>query len=66
MSIFKLRGVWYSLLYEPAHAETYNKTSATSEDSDQPVHPPSMARFLVYPSVDNPEAVEGIRDQRRL
>ena len=25
--------------YEPSHDNTYNKTCATSEDSDQPVHP---------------------------
>ena len=32
---------------------------ATSKDSDQPVPPPSMARVLVYPSVDTPKAVKG-------
>ena len=25
--------------YEQAHDKTYNKTCATSEDSDQPAHP---------------------------
>ena len=35
-------------------------SSVTSKDSDQPVHPPSMARVLVYPSLDSLEAVEGI------
>ena len=32
----------------------------TSKDSDQPVHPPSTARVLVYPSFDNPEAVKSM------
>ena len=32
----------------------------TSKDSDQPVHPPSMARVLVHPSLDSLEAVEGL------
>ena len=41
-----------------AHDLTYNKPCATSEDSDQPVHPPSIARVLVYPSLDSPEAVK--------
>ena len=27
----------------------------TSKDSDKPVHPPSMARVLIYPSLDSPE-----------
>ena len=44
----------------------YNKTCVTSKDSDQHVHTPSMARVLVYPSLDSPEAVEGNYDQRRL
>ena len=35
----------------------------TSKDSDQPVHPPSMARVLVHPSLDSLEAVEGPWDQ---
>ena len=29
-------------LYEPIHDKTYNKTFATSKDSDQPVHPGSL------------------------
>ena len=37
--------------------KTYNKTRVTSKD--QPVHPPSIARVLVHPSLDSPEAVEG-------
>ena len=40
--------------------------NVTSKDSDQPVHQPSMARVLVYPSFDSPEAVEGTYNQRRL
>ena len=29
------QGILFSLIYEPAHDQTYNKTLATSEDSDQ-------------------------------
>ena len=32
--------------FEPAHDETYNKTCATSEDSDQPAHPGSLIRVF--------------------
>ena len=38
----------------------------TSTDSDQHVHPPSIAGLLYYPSLDSGEAVEGIYDQGRL
>ena len=31
---------------EPAHDKTYNKTCATSEDSDQPAHPRSLIRVF--------------------
>ena len=34
-------------LYEPAHDKTYSKTCATSKDSHQPVHLPSMVRVVV-------------------
>ena len=37
----------------------------TSKDSDQPVHPPSLAKVLVHPSLDSPEAVEGTCDYGR-
>ena len=40
-------------IYEPAHDKTYNKTCVTSKDSDQPVHPSSMARVLVHPCKDS-------------
>ena len=50
-------------LNEQVHDKTYNKTCVTSKDSDQPVHPPSMARVLVYPSLDSLEAVEVTCDQ---
>ena len=40
------------------HDKTY-KTSVTSKDSDQPVHPPSMTRVLIYPSLDGLAAAEG-------
>ena len=52
----KLRPVCYLFsclilqTYEPAHDKTHNKTYVTSNDSDQPEHPPSMERVLVYPS----------------
>ena len=42
------------------------KTCVTSKDSDQPVHPPSLARVLVYHSLDSPKAVEGTCNQQRL
>ena len=38
-------------------------TCVTSKDSDQPVHPPSVARILVCPFFDRLEAVEGTCDQ---
>ena len=38
----------------------------TSKDSGQPAHPHSMARVLVYSSLDSPGAVESTCDQRRL
>ena len=51
---------------QPAYNKTYNKTCVTSKDSEQPVHPPSMARVLVYPSLDSPKSLEDTRNQRRL
>ena len=45
-------------IFEPAQDKTYNKTCVTRKDSDQPVHPPSTAKILVYPSPDSLEAVE--------
>ena len=54
------------LSIEPVHNKTYNKTCVTSKDSDQPVHLPSIAVVLVYPSLDSREAVEGTCDQQRL
>ena len=53
-------------IFKPAYDKTYNEICVTSKDSDQPVHPPSMARVLVHPSMDSPEAVEGTCDQWRL
>ena len=50
------------IAYEPEHDKTCNKTCVTSKDSkdsDQPVHPSSVARVLVYPSLDSLEAAEG-------
>ena len=55
----------FSSTNEPAH-KSYDKTCVTSKDSDQPVHPPSMARVLVYPSLDSLEAVESTCNQGRL
>ena len=51
------------LIYEPGHDKTNKKTCVTNKDSDQPVHTPAIARFLVYPSLDSLEAVEGTCDQ---
>ena len=47
--------------FEPVHDKTKNKTYINSKDLDQPVHPPSMARVLVYSSLDSTEADEGTR-----
>ena len=44
---------------------TTNNTCVTSKDSDQPVHPPSMTRVLVYPTLNSQE-VEGTYNQQRL
>ena len=73
---FKKRATGYSqsapivdgifVLFEPAHNKTYSKTCVTSKDSDQPVHSPSIARVLVYPSLDGVDAIEGTCDQRIL
>ena len=46
--------------------KSYNKTCVTSKDSDKPVHPPSLAKVLVYLFLDSLKAVEGTRYQRRL
>ena len=51
---------------EPVHDKNYNNTRVTVKDSDQLVHPSSMARVLVYPSLDSPMAVEGTSYKRRL
>ena len=36
----------YNMINKPAHDKTYNKTCATSEDSDQPAHPRSLIRVF--------------------
>ena len=56
------------IIFEPVHDKTYNKTCATSKDSDQPVYPPSMAllRVLGLPSLHSLEAIEDTWDQQRL
>ena len=68
--IMIIPNVWYTRTFcllpylpqnEPAHDKINNKTCITSKDSDQPVHPPSIARVPVYPPSDSLEAVEGIR-----
>ena len=46
--------------------QNLQKTCVTSKDSHQPVHPPSITRVLIYPSLDSLEAVKGTCDQRRL
>ena len=55
-SVKKTDGMPY-LSYEPAHDKTCNKPCATSKDSDQPVYPHSMARVLIYPSLDSLDPV---------
>ena len=48
--------LWDSLgifAYIPADDKTYNKTCVISKYSDQPVHLPSMASVLVYPTLDS-------------
>ena len=40
---------------ELAHDKTYNKTCETSKDSDQPVHLLSLAKVLIYLSLDSLE-----------
>ena len=52
--------------YEPEHDKPYNKICVTSKDSDELVHPHSMTRVLVHPTLDSPEAVEGTCNQQRL
>ena len=52
--------------FEPMHDKTYNKICVTRKDSDQPVHPPSMVRGLVFSSLKSPESVESTCDQRRF
>ena len=34
------------ILFETAHDKNYNKTCASSEDSDQPAHPRSLIRVF--------------------
>ena len=51
---------------ELAQDKTYNKTCVTSKDSDQPIHSPSIARVLVYSSLNSLETVEGTCYQQRL
>ena len=48
-----------SLIVEPEHDKIFNKTFVTRKDSDQPLHPSSKTRILVYPCLDIPEAVGG-------
>ena len=48
---------------EPGYDKTYNKTCVPRIDSDQSVYPPSMARVLIYPSLDSLEAAEGTCNQ---
>ena len=59
--------------YEPGHGNIAviayelkhnNKTCVTSKDTAQPVHPPSMARLLVYLSLNSLEALKGTCSQQ--
>ena len=54
-----------SLVFEPAHEETYDKIVLPAK-TGQSVHPPSMTWVLVYLFLDRLEAVEGICVQQRL
>ena len=45
-------------IYESAHGKIFNTTCVTSKDSDPTVQPPSMARVLIYPSLDSLEAAD--------
>ena len=54
------------IINEPPCDKTYNRICVTSKGSDQPVYPHSMARVLIYHSLDSLEAIEGTCDQRRL
>ena len=56
----------FSVESESAHDKTYHKTSVSSKDSDQPIHPRIMAMVLVYHFWDSLEAVKATYDQRRL
>ena len=44
--IIKIVSETIERLIEPAHDITYDKTCATSEDSDQPAHPRRLIRVL--------------------
>ena len=63
---FKEYTIFFQKITEPANDKTCNKTFVTSKDSDQPVHPPSIARVFIYPALSSSEAVEGTCNQRRL
>ena len=64
--IFWLKKLSYLVLWVPNEPPiACSKICVTSKDSDQPVHLPSMARLLVYSSLDIPEAVERTCDQSR-
>ena len=54
------------IIFEPAHNKTYNESCVSSKDSDQLVHPPSMASILVYLSLDSLKGIEGTCNQQRL
>ena len=61
----KINNQMVYMYYEPAHDKTYNMTCMTSKDRSA-LSPSIMARFLVYPSLDSLEAVEGTCYQQRL
>ena len=49
---FKIRmRQFLTILIEPAHDKTYKMACVPSEDSDQPVHPPSLIRVFAVRSV---------------
>ena len=55
----------FNFITELEHDKTYNKTCVTSKGSDQPVHPPSLAKTLVYPSLDSLKAHASSEDSNQ-
>ena len=65
-SIGRYATLGYTVVYNSQRTTKPTIRSMCPADSDQPVNPSSMARFLVHSSLDSPEAVESTCGQRRL